>query len=86
MFLICVVKIIGKVVSYGMFSPVLWSIVIDSIIKRLIDEGIYAQGYSDDLTIMFKGKFSTLGDRMRTSVKIVEGLCQENGLNARRQR
>lgn len=60
----------------------MWSIVVDSLIKKLNDEGIFAQGYSDDLTILVRGKFeSTLGDSLRVSIRIVEDWCQENGLN-----
>ena len=50
----------------GILSPILWCIVVDSLIRRLNEEGIFAQGYSDDLTILIRGKFeSTLGERMR---------------------
>jgi len=46
-----------------------------------MNEGIFAQGYSDDLTILIRGKFeSTLGDRMRYSWRIVEDWCRKNGL------
>lgn len=45
------------------------------------EEGIYTQGYSDDLTILIRGKFeSTLGDRLRFSLKIVENWCRAKGL------
>lgn len=65
----------------GILSPILWCMVVDSLIKKLNEQGIFAQGYSDDLTILVRGKFeSTLGDRVRTSMRIVEGWCQESGL------
>jgi len=65
----------------GILSPLLWYMVVDSLIRRLNDEGIFAQGYSDDLTILIRGKFeSTLGDRMRYSMKVVERWCRDNGL------
>lgn len=58
--------------------------VMDSIIKKLNDEGIFAQVYSDDLTISIRGKFEgTLGDQMRYSVKVVESWCWENGLKVK---
>lgn len=66
----------------GILSPLLWSLVVDSLISELNGKGFFAQGYSDDLTIMIRGKFeSTLGDRMRTAVKTVEDWCQRNGLS-----
>lgn len=65
----------------GILSPLLWCLVVDSLLKRLNENGIFAQGYSDDLTILVRGKFeSTLGDRVRMSLKIVEDWCQEKGL------
>ena len=65
----------------GILSPTLWCIVVDSLIKKLNESGVHAQGYSDDLTILIRGKFeSTLGERMRQLLKIVEKWCLERGL------
>jgi len=65
----------------GILSPILWSLVVDSLIAKLNAEGIYAQGYSDDLTILIRGKFeSTLGDRVRAGIEIVESWCRDKGL------
>lgn len=35
----------------GILSPILWCMVIDSLIRKLNENGFYAQGYSDDLTV-----------------------------------
>ena len=73
--------VVGGCPQGGILSPVLWCMVIDSLIKRLNDEGFFAQGYSDDLTVLIRGKFeSTLGDQMRRSLRIVEEWCRERGL------
>src|ERR1700761_5646290 len=66
----------------GILSPILWCIVVDPLLKRLNDEGLFAQGYSDDVTILVRSKYeSTLGDQIRRSLKIIECWCQETGLN-----
>lgn len=66
----------------GILSPMLRSLVVDSLIRELNEKGFFCQGYSDDLTIMIRGKFeSTLGDRMRSAVKLVEDWCHRNGLS-----
>ena len=55
--------------------------VVDSLVAELYDECIFTQGYFDDLTVLVRDKFeSTLGDRMRTAIRIVERWCQERGL------
>lgn len=54
---------------------------VDSLISKLNEEGIYAQGYSDDLTISVRGKFEgTLGDCVRAALKTVENWCHDKGL------
>lgn len=54
---------------------------VDSFIGELNEEGIYAQGYSDDLTVLVREKFeSTLGDRVRIALEVVERWCIERGL------
>lgn len=56
----------------GIVSPLLRSKVLDSLIEKLNREGFLAQDYSDELTIIIRGRFeSTLGDQMRTSMKIL---------------
>lgn len=65
----------------GILSPILWCMVIDSLLVRLNNAGIFTQGYSDDVSSLVCGDFeSTLGDRMRTAIKIVEDWCGEKGL------
>lgn len=64
----------------GILSPILWCMVIDSLLGKLNDAGLYAQGYSDDLSTLICGDFEmTVGDLM-TAIKLVEEWCEENGL------
>lgn len=40
----------------GVMSPLLWCLVVDSLITRLNNAGFYTQGYADDLAIVIRGK------------------------------
>ena len=65
----------------GILSPILWCMVIDSLLVQLNDSGIFTQGYSDDVASLVTGDFiDTVGDLMRTALKTVEKWCLENKL------
>jgi ribonuclease HI len=68
----------------GCLSPLLWSIVVDSLIKKLSGAGFKVVAYADDLAIICSGKSklqNSLCERMREGMKIVERWCRRNGLN-----
>ena len=50
----------------GMFSPVLWCLIVDDLITRLNRGGVYTQGYSDDICLLSVVEFP----------KTVSGLMQ----------
>lgn len=65
----------------GILSPILWCMVIDSLLVKLNDSGIFTQGYSDDVSSLVCGDFiSTIGDLMRTVLRTVEEWCSANKL------
>ena len=65
----------------GILSPILWCMVVDSLLVKLNESGIPTQGYSDDLASVITGDFiPTIGDLMRTTLKIVEEWCTANNL------
>lgn len=65
----------------GILSPILWCMVIDSLLVRLNESGVFTQGYSDDVSSLVRGFcLSTVGDIMRSTLKVVEGWCTEKGL------
>lgn len=65
----------------GILSPILWCMVIDSLLVKLNDSGMFTQGYSDDVASLISGDcISTVGDLMRTALKIIEKWCIENKL------
>lgn len=62
----------------GILSPILWCMVIDSLLAKLNDSGLFAQGYSDDVSTLICGNFvATIGDLMRTAIKLIEAWCLE---------
>lgn len=54
----------------GVLSSLLWCLVVDSLLHKLSDSGIYVQTYA---VILITGKFGdTLSDLMRLTLKTVE--------------
>ena len=43
----------------GMLSPLLWSLVVDKLIRGLGENGYCTLGYADDIAILINRKFST---------------------------
>jgi hypothetical protein len=41
----------------GVLSPLLWSLVVDDLIRELNNDGYYTVGYADDIAILINGKF-----------------------------
>jgi hypothetical protein len=53
----------------GVLSPLLWSIVVDYLLRKLHNSQYQAQGYADDVVLLQKGKFvSTLCNRMQSAL------------------
>lgn len=53
----------------GILSPILWCMVIDSLLVKLNNLGLFTQGYSDDVSC---GDFAdTIGDLMRLAMRTV---------------
>ncbi len=62
----------------GVLSPLLWSLVVDSLIRRLNEKGYFTLGYADDLTIIHIGKFcDVLSDMTQEALNIVQNWCFE---------
>lgn len=65
----------------GVLSPLLWIIIMNSLLRRLNEQGFRTTGYADDLNINCIGKhLSTLTERTQAAMKIVESWCTEVGL------
>lgn len=66
----------------GVLSPLLWSLVVDELLKRLAELGFEVIGYADDVTIIVRGKYeNTISDRLQTALNITLKWCRKEGLN-----
>lgn len=66
----------------GVLSPLLWKIVLDTLINHLNNSGFYTVAYADDLVILQSGKFeSTLCNNAQSGLKLIESWCGEHSLS-----
>lgn len=65
----------------GVLSPLMWSLVIDGLLRDLNRAGIYTQGYADDLAILIRGKFPhVICEVTQRALRTVERWCIKHGL------
>lgn len=67
----------------GCLSPLLWSLVIDSLLERLEQDRIDSSGYADDVALITMGKkkfINNIADNMNRGLRIVDTWCKETGL------
>ena len=61
----------------GVLSPPLWCLLV-----RLSEEGVYTQGYADDICLLAVGKFpNTVSGLIQWDLHTVETWCDELGLS-----
>ncbi|KAL0810531.1 hypothetical protein ABMA28_010652 [Loxostege sticticalis] len=66
----------------GILSPILWNIVVDSLLRTLNERGYTTVGYADDLAILINGNAENiLCGIMRSAFQIVEKWCNEHQLS-----
>ena len=66
----------------GVLSPLLWNLVVDSLLTELSEANIYAQGYADDIVIMVQGKYcNVVADIMNANLRRVNSWCNREGLS-----
>jgi hypothetical protein len=57
-------------------------LVVDELLTRLNEGGIYTQGYADDICLLAVGKFPNMvSGLMEWALHAVEGWCDEHGLS-----
>jgi hypothetical protein len=62
----------------GVLSPLLWCLVVDELLTRLTEGGVYAQGYVDDICILAVEKFpNTLSGLTQWALHAVEVWCDK---------
>lgn len=71
----------------GVLSPLLWSLVVDGLLKRLAASGLYSQGYADDLAVLVTGRFlDTVCALMQNGLSMIEQWCHQYGLRVNPQK
>jgi ribonuclease HI len=67
----------------GVLSPLLWNMVLDSLLNRLNNDNFYTIAYADDLVILQTGRFENiLCERMQVALKSIEQWCEDHSLSA----
>lgn len=65
----------------GCLSPLLWSLVVDSLITRLSEVGVKITAYADDLCLSHYGPFIEQScDTMNKALRVLEAWCMETEL------
>ncbi|XP_076285535.1 uncharacterized protein LOC143211596 [Lasioglossum baleicum] len=65
----------------GVLSPLLWTLVVDGLLKELVDEGLVVQGYADDVSFSVRGKHPLLlAKRMQTALTLTQDWCLNHNL------
>jgi len=66
----------------GVLSLLVWSLLVDELLKRLKSKGIQCQGYAGDIVIIALGKFEeTLCDIIQLGLRMASDWCNEVDLN-----
>jgi hypothetical protein len=66
----------------GVLSPLLWTIVVDSLLRMLNEAGVYVQGFADDIVITILGfDHDIIANLMDQTLRRVEIWCENNSLS-----
>jgi hypothetical protein len=64
----------------GVLLPLLWCLVVNELLARLNEGGVYTQGHVDDSGLLAVGKFAnTVSGLIQWDVHTVEAWCDELG-------
>jgi ribonuclease HI len=73
---------VGGCPQGGVLSPLLWNIIVDTLLDGLCEQGFQSIGFADDIVILVRGKFPrTLYGRMQSGLRMVENWCRDKGLS-----
>ena len=65
----------------GVLSPLLWLLVVDTILSQLTQDGTKVIAYADDIVVIVTGKYpDILSDLLTNSLKILADWCDYSGL------
>jgi hypothetical protein len=75
-------KVIDGCPQGGVFSPILWNLVVDRLLTIPNDLDFSTFGYADDIVIIVLGKFAhTVGEIMQEALNVVVKWAVKEGLN-----
>jgi hypothetical protein len=61
----------------GILLPLLWSLVVDELIRGLKENGCYTLGYADDIVTIIHGKFlNTTSELQQDALSVVQQWCE----------
>ena len=65
----------------GVLSPLLWTLVIDDLLRLMERYRVYVQAYADDVVILVQGRQTgPVRDRIQQALQLVNRWCQSRGL------
>ncbi|XP_062710910.1 uncharacterized protein LOC134288974 [Aedes albopictus] len=66
----------------GVLSPLLWSLVVDDLLRSLKEKGFEVVGFADDIVIIVRGKYDeTVSERMQRALNYTHSWCIKEGLS-----
>jgi len=66
----------------GVLSPLLWCLVVNELLTRLNEGGVYSQGYADDICLLVVGKFpNTVSGLIKWALYTIKVWCDELSLS-----
>lgn len=65
----------------GVLSPLLWNLVVDTLLCALNGNGYFSVGFADDIAIIIRGKFPLIVSQvLQMALEKVEAWCKRNKL------
>jgi hypothetical protein len=75
-------RCLGAAAGGRVLSPLLWCLVVDELLARLNEGGVYSQGCADDICLPAVRKFpNTVSGLIQWALHTVEAWCDELGLS-----
>lgn len=66
----------------GVLSPLMWSLVVDDLLRSLEAKGFEVVGFADDIVILVRGKFdNVVSERMQQALNLTHSWCIKEGLS-----
>lgn len=66
----------------GILSPLIWCLIVDSLLLLLQGRGFFAQAFADDIVIVIQGLFiGTVYDLMQEALSLAHVWCEGKGLS-----